>query len=61
LLCEIDINECDSQPCKNGGKCSNLLNCWTCDCPTGYFEDDCGLDFNECQSNPCKNLATCID
>ena len=30
--CEIDINECASIPCQNGGLCTDLINNYTCDC-----------------------------
>ncbi|KAJ7365993.1 hypothetical protein OS493_002735 [Desmophyllum pertusum] len=34
--CENDINECDSNPCLNGGSCVDLVNEYNCSCPPGY-------------------------
>lgn len=28
-----DIDECTSNPCQNGGTCSNLVNRFSCSCP----------------------------
>lgn len=36
-FCEIDINECQSSPCQNGGTCIDLENSYACYCPDGYF------------------------
>ena len=36
-LCELDVDECQLQPCKNGGLCENGLNNFICNCErTGY-------------------------
>lgn len=33
--CEIEVNECLSQPCRNGGSCVDELNSFSCQCPLG--------------------------
>lgn len=33
--CEIEVNECLSQPCRNGGSCIDELNSFSCQCPPG--------------------------
>jgi len=35
LLC-VDINECASSPCQNGGTCTDAVNSYTCTCAAGY-------------------------
>ena len=37
----LDIDECQSNPCLNGGNCSNLENHYTCDCQPGYVGINC--------------------
>jgi hypothetical protein len=36
-----DINECSSNPCQNGGTCSNTPGSYTCNCAAGYTGDNC--------------------
>ena len=36
-----DINECISNPCQNGGKCTDGVNSYTCKCKPGYQGDNC--------------------
>ena len=37
----VDINECESRPCKNGGTCQNLINDYSCTCAPGYSGKSC--------------------
>ena len=41
-----DINECDSNPCQNGGNCSNGHNMYTCSCADGFIGDSCETGLN---------------
>ncbi len=36
-----DVNECGSNPCENGGICSDVANGYTCACQSGYTGDEC--------------------
>ena len=36
-----DVNECTSNPCKNGGKCKDGVNKYTCTCAAGYSGTTC--------------------
>lgn len=39
-LCDFDIDECNAQPCLNGGTCFNEIGSYSCLCPinmTGKF------------------------
>uniref|UniRef100_A0A667WCJ3 EGF-like domain-containing protein n=1 Tax=Myripristis murdjan TaxID=586833 RepID=A0A667WCJ3_9TELE len=38
LFCISEINECQSQPCQNGGTCIDLINTYKCSCPRGTQE-----------------------
>ena len=64
--CDIDIDECDPDPCQNGATCTQTtdgttlaLNRFHCDCPLGYDGTNCEIDINECDPDPCQNGATC--
>lgn len=34
--CSVNINECVSEPCHNGGSCEDLVNGYKCVCPEGF-------------------------
>ena len=36
-----DINECQSNPCRNGGTCYDRVNGFECGCPIGWEGDAC--------------------
>ena len=36
-----DINECDSNPCINGGTCVDKIISYQCDCVPGYTGTNC--------------------
>jgi hypothetical protein len=48
MLCFLDINECASAPCRNGGSCSNNVNAYNCTCQKGYTGINCetGNNYN---------------
>ena len=37
----IDIDECQSDPCKNRGECFNTVGSYHCRCPCGFIGKDC--------------------
>ena len=37
----LDIDECESNPCKNGGTCDEGINSYTCTCVQRYTGHDC--------------------
>ncbi|KAM6916581.1 protein eyes shut homolog [Xenentodon cancila] len=59
--CEIDTNECGSNPCQNQGGCVDQVNGYRCDCKKGFSGIRCEEDINECNSSPCSNAGTCQD
>ncbi|XP_076198018.1 sushi, nidogen and EGF-like domain-containing protein 1 isoform X8 [Aptenodytes patagonicus] len=56
-----EIDECQSQPCLNGGQCKDRIAEFLCLCEPGYTGHHCESDVDECQSEPCKNGGTCRD
>nr|XP_054761025.1 low-density lipoprotein receptor-related protein 4-like [Lytechinus pictus] len=49
IICRLpDINECESNPCQNGGTCMDLVNEYRCQCPTGYIGSRCELESSIC-------------
>ena len=47
-LCDVQINHCESQPCKNGGACRNELTRYVCVCLTEFTGVDCSIRKNPC-------------
>uniref|UniRef100_A0A1A8KZQ3 Milk fat globule-EGF factor 8 protein n=1 Tax=Nothobranchius pienaari TaxID=704102 RepID=A0A1A8KZQ3_9TELE len=41
--CQINVNDCANQPCKNGGTCRDLDGDYTCHCPSPYVGKQCQL------------------
>lgn len=50
--CEINIDDCASSPCKNGGNCTDLINGFECHCQPGYKGKFCQTDIDECALQP---------
>ncbi|XP_044124952.1 protein crumbs homolog 2-like [Bufo gargarizans] len=59
--CSVNIDECNSAPCHNGGSCVDLINGFICQCAAGYTGVLCTINIDDCESNPCENGATCKD
>eukprot|EP01050_Picozoa_sp_SAG11_P028722 SAG11_NODE_7791_length_1096_cov_1.033099_2_plen_226_part_01 len=58
--CTVDVDECASSPCRNGGDCMDsrdsavyALGVYSCNCLAGWEGDNCAEDVNECASHPC--------
>ncbi|XP_073439551.1 versican core protein isoform X1 [Dendrobates tinctorius] len=47
-LCEIDIDECQSNPCRNGAACIDGVNTFTCLCLPSYSGALCEQDSEVC-------------
>ncbi|MET0386576.1 MAG: Kazal-type serine protease inhibitor domain-containing protein [Polyangiales bacterium] len=41
LRCELDVDECSTDPCLNGGTCENTPGSFTCDCAEGFDGPRC--------------------
>ena len=55
----VEIDECLSAPCLNGGTCRDALGNYTCECLAGYDNlSNCEI-IDTCQSSPCQNNGSC--
>lgn len=36
-----DVNECEAEPCKNGGICTDLVANYSCECPGEFMGRNC--------------------
>nr|CAD7398371.1 unnamed protein product [Timema cristinae] len=59
--CDLPVNECLSEPCRNSGTCVNSSNSFYCDCLAGFTGNTCQTNIDECASNPCRNGGSCTD
>ncbi|CAB4012910.1 neurogenic locus notch homolog 1-like isoform X3, partial [Paramuricea clavata] len=58
--CEIDINECDSQPCVHG-ECRNTRGSYECICEDDYNDTNCDQKIDDCEGVFCENDGQCVD
>lgn len=66
IHCEVDINECDSNPCQNGATCKDAANSYRCHCPVPepgqepWGGRDCEVRLVGCQQHQCQHEAGCV-
>ncbi|KAK2544843.1 hypothetical protein Q9966_001651 [Columba livia] len=58
--CEINVNECSSNPCLHG-YCYDIVDGFYCLCNPGYAGLTCDQDIDDCIINSCENNSTCVD
>ncbi len=61
VYCEVDVDECEADPCQNGATCHDHVGLYTCECVPGYEGINCELDINECDGSPCQHAGACLD
>ena len=56
-----EIDECLSNPCRNGALCQDRVNGYECQCRNGYRGQNCEIAINYCEErrNQCLNGGTC--
>jgi hypothetical protein len=52
FLFRLDINDCLSDPCKNGASCKDLVNGYECTCASGYDGVNCDTSNSTLLENP---------
>eukprot|EP00057_Strongylocentrotus_purpuratus_P018875 XP_011673349.1 PREDICTED: neurogenic locus notch homolog protein 1-like [Strongylocentrotus purpuratus] len=57
LTCN-ELDECESNPCANGGTCTDGINMYNCTCAPGYTEFNCSTEIPTTQGTP---LSTVIE
>ncbi|NXC48749.1 CRUM1 protein, partial [Penelope pileata] len=60
LLCESNIDDCQSSPCVHGD-CVDEVADFQCECFRGYIGKKCDINVDDCVRHQCQNGATCID
>ncbi|XP_028817903.1 protocadherin Fat 4 isoform X2 [Denticeps clupeoides] len=60
LKCDVDIDECDQDPCNNDGVCVNYMGGFSCQCLKGFSGLHCSVVADECQTVACQNGGTCL-
>ncbi|TKR93117.1 hypothetical protein L596_007633 [Steinernema carpocapsae] len=63
VFCEIDIDDCNPNPCLNGGTCTDKVNAFECSCVTGttppICEDSEFGTIDDCKSNVAGRKTKC--
>lgn len=55
------MDECSSNPCQNGGVCTDGTNDYFCDCPHGFSGKRCHVNVDDCFENACPPNTICVD
>uniref|UniRef100_A0A5S6QWI8 EGF-like domain-containing protein n=1 Tax=Trichuris muris TaxID=70415 RepID=A0A5S6QWI8_TRIMR len=62
LLCATELNNCESNPCKNGATCESTSGIFLCHCKPGWLGYLCEERTKECKKiATCENGGTCIE
>ncbi|KAJ8285050.1 hypothetical protein COCON_G00039000 [Conger conger] len=59
--CHENINDCESNPCRNGGTCIDKVGVYQCICGDGWEGLHCETNIDDCSTGPCHNGGTCRD
>ncbi|XP_061700129.1 LOW QUALITY PROTEIN: protein delta homolog 1 [Syngnathoides biaculeatus] len=60
-VCQIASDVCQSDPCLNGGNCTNRGATFTCSCLRGFSGMTCNdTVVSPCGATPCANGAACV-
>lgn len=65
FTCEVNIDECKSAPCQNGGLCEDVINDYVCHCPISVPDQlpwggrNCDIALTGCVDKPCHNEGMC--
>lgn len=46
-LCNFEYNECESNPCQNGGECIDHIGSYECRCTKGFSGNRCQIKVSE--------------
>ena len=60
-ICITNIDECENNPCLNGGICIDGEEDYTCNCLDDYKGKNCEIKINGCDSDPCLNGGICTN
>lgn len=63
---KLNENDCLSNPCQNGGTCTDIFDGFICKCTPNWTGARCNEDVNECldfvgSDLGCQNGATCMN
>jgi len=61
MLCTVVVDNCDPNPCQNGGTCFDDGSNFSCRCPSFTSGPICSQIVAGCWPSPCLNGGICVD
>jgi len=58
--CQIDVDECSSDPCQNGGVCLDHIGSYQCACSYGFTGTHCEQTVEQCHNSLCNYRGYCL-
>ena len=59
VVLQVDLDECVSAPCLNGGVCVDAVNSYHCNCTSGWEGEHCEEQEDHCSGDICQNGGVC--
>jgi hypothetical protein len=61
INCNMNIDDCANNPCKNSATCVDGINDFTCICETGWRGKHCEILISPCDEITCARNSLCLD
>lgn len=54
IYCQVNVDDCQPNPCRNGGLCIDRINSFYCNCTEDWMGVVCEKPYDVCELQPCQ-------